>query len=114
MTKEERQKFKTIIEEQIESLSAEVASIKKALYPERGDGPSDKVAHLSFKLDQSIHIQRHEEATKRLNRLKRAYLKVDTSDYGICQECEEDISIERLELMPESNYCVSCMNELGL
>ncbi len=114
MTKEEKQTFKKIIGEQIQELSAEIASIKKALYPERGEGPSDKVAHLNFKLDQSIHIQRHEEATKRLNRLKHAYLKIDTPKYGFCKECEEEILLERLRLMPESVYCVACMNELGL
>ena len=114
MTQKEKQTFKTIIEEQINTLSDEIASIKKALYPERGEGPSDKVAHLNFKLDQSIHIQRHEEATKRLNRLKHAYLKIDTPEYGVCKECEEDIPLERLRLMPESIYCVGCMNELGL
>ena len=114
MTKEEKQKFKALIDQEIISLSKEAESIRKALYPERGDGPSDKVAHLSFKLDQSIHIQRYEEATKRLNRLRHAYLKIDTEEYGVCQECEEDISLERLQLMPESIYCVACMNELGL
>ncbi len=114
MTVKEKQLFKKIIDEQIQELSAEIASIKKALYPERGEGPSDKVAHLNFKLDQSIHIQRHEEASKRLNRLKHAYLKIDTPEYGFCKECEEEISLERLRLMPESVYCVACMNELGL
>jgi len=114
MTQKEKQTFKTIIEKEIDTLSSEIASIKKALYPERGKGPTDKVAHLNFKLDQSIHIQRHEEATKRLNRLKHAYLKIDTPEYGICKECEEDISLERLKLMPESVYCVGCMNELEL
>ncbi len=114
MTTEEKQMFKTIIEEEIEKLSDEVQSIQKALYPEKGKGPSDKVAHLNFKLDQSIHIQRYEEATKRLNRLKHAYLKIDSPQYGICQECEEPIPMERLRLMPESMYCVACMEELGL
>ena len=114
MTQEEKQIFKKIIDEQIQELSAEIGAIKKALYPERGEGPSDKVAHLNFKLDQSIHIQRHEETTKRLNRLKHAYLKIDTPEYGICKECEENIPLERLRLMPESVYCVACMNELGL
>ena len=114
MTQEEKQTFKKIIDQQIQELSDEIASIKKALYPERGDGPSDKMAHLNFKLDQSIHIQRHEEATKRLNRLKHAYLKIDTPEYGFCKECEEEISLKRLRLMPESVYCVACMNELGM
>ena len=112
MTNKEKAEFKEIIDKQIQELSAEVAKIKKALYPERGEGPSDKVAHLNFKLDQSIHIQRYEEGTKRLNRLKNAYLKIDTPDYGICKECEEEISIERLKLMPESIYCVACTQEM--
>jgi len=114
MTPQEKQTFKKVIDELIQELSAEIATIKKALYPERGEGPSDKVAHLNFKLDQSIHIQRHEESTKRLNRLKHACLKIDTAEYGVCKECEEEISLERLRLMPESVYCVACMNELGL
>jgi len=114
MTKKEKQTFKTLIEEQINTLSNEIINLKKALYPERGEGPSDKVAHLNFKLDQSIHLQRHEEATKRLNRLKHAYLKIDTPEYGVCKECEEEIPLERLKLIPESIYCVKCMNELGL
>jgi len=73
MTKKEKQTFKAIIEKEIDSLSDEIASIKKALYPERGKGPSDKVAHLNFKLDQSIHIQRHEEATKQTCLFKDRY-----------------------------------------
>jgi len=114
MTLKEKQTFKIIIEEQISTLNNEIANIKKALYPERGEGPSDKVAHLNFKLDQSIHIQRYEEAGKRMNRLKHAYLKIDTQEYGVCKECEEDIPLVRLQLMPESMYCVECMNEFGL
>ena len=114
MTSEEKKIFKQTIDEQIQALSTEIASIQKALYPERGEEPSDKVAHLNFKLDQSIHIQRYTESIKRLNRLKQAYLKIDTPEYGFCQECEEEIALERLKLMPESLYCVTCMNELGL
>ena len=114
MTKEQKQAFKTLIDEQIQTLSQEIKELKDAVYPERGKGPSDKVAHISFKQEQSIHIQRHAEATKRLNRLKHAYLKIDTSEYGYCKECEEEIALERLKLMPESLYCVACMNELRL
>jgi len=114
MTKEKKQAFKETIDEQIKQLGEEIEVIKSAVYPKRGEGTSDKVAHISFKLEQSIHFQRLEEATKRLNRLKHAYLKIDTPEYGFCQECEEEIAIERLNLVPESLYCVNCMNELGL
>ena len=66
------------------------------------------------KQDQNINIQRYEVAKVRLNRLKASYLTIDNKEYGVCQECEEDINIERLKLIPESKYCVACMNELGI
>jgi len=114
MTRIQKEEFKKIIETQIALLSSEIETIKTAIYPDRNEGTSDKVAHISFKQEQSIHFQRYEEATKRLNRLKHAYLKIDTPEYGICKECEEEIPLERLKLIPESLYCVACMNELGL
>jgi DnaK suppressor protein len=114
MTSEEKQIFKSRIDEEITSLALEIERLHTAVYPERGAAPSDKVAHISFKQEQSIHLQRYEEANKRLNRLKAAYLKIDTPDYGICKECEEPIPLARLQLVPESLYCVSCMQELGL
>ncbi len=114
MTALEKKEFKQIIEKQIGTLSREIEEIRSAIYPNKGEGTSDKVAHISFKQEQSIHFQRYDEAGKRLNRLKHAYMKIDTPEYGICQECEEEIPLERLKLLPESQYCVSCMNELGL
>ena len=114
MTTDEKQILKKQIETEIETLSQEIEKIKKALYPDKEQGITDKVAHLNFKLDQAIHLQRHDEAIKRLNRLKHAFLKIDRPDYGICQECEEEIPFARLQIMPESLYCVSCMEELGL
>jgi DnaK suppressor protein len=114
MTTEEKSVLKALIDTQIESLSLEIECLKAAVYPPRGAAPSDKVAHISFKQEQSVHIQRYDEARKRLNRLKAGYLKIDTAGYGICKECEEAIPMARLQLVPESLYCVACMQELGL
>jgi DnaK suppressor protein len=114
MTPEEKRAFKESIEREIATLSEEIERLQASLYPERGEGPSDKVAHISFKQDQQVHIQRYNEAVKRLNRLKEAYARIDTPEYGICRECEEPIPLARLCLAPESLYCVACMEELGL
>lgn len=113
MTLNERKAFKKEIEEEIERLNEEVECIRAAIYPQ-GGGTSDKVAHIAFKQEQNLHFQRYEETLRRLNRLKQAMLRVETPEYGICEECEEEIPLERLRLMPESRYCVACMNELGL
>ncbi len=95
-------------------LIAEIANIEAGLKPIKKDCSLDSIDHKMLKQDQNINIQRYEVAKIRLNKLKVAYINIDNKEYGVCQECEEDIHIERLKLMPESKYCVACMSELGL
>ncbi len=114
MNQQEKQELKKIIEAEIKALSDEIENIQTALKPIKKDCSLDSIDHKMLKQDQNINIQRYEVAKVRLNRLKAAYLNLDNSDYGVCKECEEDINFERLKLIPESKYCVSCMNELGL
>jgi len=114
MTQREKQELKSTIETEITMLTAEIANIQTMLKPIEKDCSLDSIDHKMLKQDQNVNIQRFEVAKIRLNKLKVAYLKVDSDEYGICKECEEDINIERLKLMPESEYCVACMNELGL
>lgn len=114
MTIQEKKILKNIMTQEIDALTLELQNIEKSLKPIKKDCSLDSIDHKMLKQDQNVNIQRFEEAKKRLNRLKYALLRVDTEEYGICKECEEDIAIERLKLIPESQYCVSCMNELGL
>ena len=114
MTLKEKQELKSIIQTQIIELTNEVSLIQTLLQPIKKDCTLDRIAHQSLKQDQNINIQRYEVTKIRLNKLKAAYLRVDTDEYGTCKECEEDINLARLKLMPESEYCITCMNELGL
>jgi len=114
MTIIEKKELKKAIESEINLLTDEITNIQDSLKPIKKDCSLDSIDHKMLKQDQNISIQRLEESKRRLNRLKHAYLKVDTKEYGICKECEEDIPIERLKLIPESEYCVACMNELEL
>ena len=114
MTQQEKQELKIIIQTDISTLSTEIENIQTSLQPIKKDCSLDSIDHKILKQDQNINIQRYEVAKQRLNRLKVTYTNIDNKEYGICQECEEDINIERLKLIPESKYCVACMNELGL
>ena len=114
MTLEKKQELKKVIQTQIAELTDEIANIQTLLQPIKKDCSLDNAAHQSLKQDQNINIRKYEVAKIRLNKLKAAYLRVDTEEYGVCKECEEDINIGRLKLIPESEHCIACMNELGL
>ena len=114
MTKTDKQTLKSIIESQIETLTKELAYLQTQLKPVEKDCSLDNVYHEGRRQEQNIIFHRFEEYTKRRNRLIATLNRIERADYGVCKECEEDISIERLKLVPESEYCIDCMNELGL
>ncbi|BBO79703.1 hypothetical protein DSCO28_02690 [Desulfosarcina ovata subsp. sediminis] len=42
----------------------------------------------------------------------RALRKVDEGTYGICEECEEEIPVGRLNAIPDARYCIACQMAL--
>jgi len=38
--------------------------------------------------------------------------RLDVSDYGICEECGEDIPLARLKAKPTTTLCVHCQHEI--
>jgi len=40
--------------------------------------------------------------------VERALARLETGDYGICEDCSQPISLERLRVLPEATRCVRC------
>ena len=50
-----------------------------------------------------------EKEFKKLRLVEEAIEKLDEGQYGICLECEELISEERLTVVPFASHCVGCL-----
>ncbi|PAF50131.1 hypothetical protein BKH43_05845 [Helicobacter sp. 13S00401-1] len=57
-----------------------------------------------IRLETSVLEKYHTEISEIKNSLK----KIETKIYGVCEMCDDDISIERLRLKPHAKYCTSC------
>ncbi len=53
-----------------------------------------------------------ETLEKRLENIKIALEQNENGMYGVCKRCNKDIPPKRLQLIPESIYCVNCEAEL--
>ena len=51
-----------------------------------------------------IAVQQSDE----LGEIKTALEAIENGEYGICQMCDEDISIGRLKAKPFARYCTPC------
>ncbi len=48
----------------------------------------------------------------RLARIEAALVKIAAGNYGFCEECEGRIPKTRLEVIPDTPYCVKCATKL--
>lgn len=65
--------------------------------------------------EQSAH-QIIEAEIDTLNERKKdiaiALERIDKGRYGYCKRCNKEIPAKRLELIPETQYCVACESDL--
>lgn len=52
------------------------------------------------------------EARRELEQIKQALARIDSGDYEYCFECGTEIGQARLELLPYTNLCVQCAQDL--
>lgn len=114
MTNEQKNKLKSKIIEDIKTMQNEIECLKEKTEPITPDCSLGRLTRQEMIQEQQVYEHAMHEAEIRVKRLEYALGKVDSEDYGICAECEEDIVFERLMLLPESTHCVSCKSELNL
>jgi DnaK suppressor protein len=99
----------------LERLRAEVLKEGPArIEPNRKDsattGVSDEDAQALSEMLQVLASKRNEGQSALLRQIDHALTKlVDApEDFGLCEECEEEIADRRLALVPYATLCVAC------
>ncbi len=46
-----------------------------------------------------------------LQKIEKALKKLDEGEFGVCESCEEPISVKRLEARPETELCIRCKED---
>ena len=71
-----------------------------------GDAIDSSVEEQERELD--LLLQDREQS--RLKGIENALQRVDSDDFGYCEECGEDISIKRLLAVPLTRMCINCQS----
>ena len=46
-----------------------------------------------------------------LSKIDKALAKIEDGTFGVCETCEEEISMKRLEARPETTLCIRCKED---
>lgn len=110
MDPSERQRFKSIIQKQIQQVTEDIERYKELAKPISPDNAIGRVSRMEAISEKSVNDANLRKAQARSQALAKALIRVETEDFGICLRCEEYIAHKRLEILPESQVCMNCLN----
>lgn len=109
LTKSQVEEFRKILNEKRERLLAEA---KRTLDQEmviEADERMDEVDQASSEYMQAFSFRLRGRERFLLSKIEHALKKMEAgTDYGLCEECEEPISLKRLQARPEAQLCIQC------
>ncbi len=67
--------------------------------------PNDRATQES---DTSLELRNRDRERKLINKINEMIAKIDSGDYGYCDNCGVEIGLQRLEARPTATLCIDC------
>ncbi len=77
-----------------------------------GEPSGDIYDQASSERDRELGLLLGDREREKLHNIEEALMKIEEGEYGVCEECEEEIPIGRLKVMPFARYCVKCKADI--
>lgn len=88
-------------------------SIKKGSEASVGEEPTgDIYDQASSERDRELGLLLNDREREKLHSIDEALLRIAEGEYGICEECDEEIPMGRLKVLPFTRHCVKCKSDL--
>ena len=69
---------------------------------------ADPLDRASAESDRIWTLRIRDRESKLIKKIRQSLEDIEHGEYGICEDCGEDISIERLRARPVTSFCISC------
>ncbi len=87
-------------------------AMKSGADSQSGEPSGDIYDQASSERDRELGLLLGDREREKLRNIDEALLKIEEGEYGICEECEEEIPLGRLKVMPFARYCVKCKTDI--
>lgn len=105
------QKQLNYFRKKLEDMNRELlAEAEKTIHEMTGQADSypDPTDRASAESDRSFELRIRDRERKLLTKIKGAIDRIEEGTYGVCDSCDDDISIKRLEARPVTILCITC------
>lgn len=111
MNKAQLKKFKNLLEaKRIELVKKAKQTLDEDMTLDVNDLP-DEMDLASSEYLQSFTFRLRGREKSFLDKINKALAKIEEGNFGVCEECGEEISLKRLEARPETTLCIRCKED---
>jgi len=99
--------FKNLLTDRLQELLSHADSTVTGMTKQKENfaDPADRASHES---ERSFELRIRDREHKLIKKIKKTLLRIENKTFGICETCEEEISIKRLKVRPVTTQCIDC------
>lgn len=110
MQPQDRQKLHRLISQELQDIARYITDLEERCRPVSPDNAIGRLSRMEAIGERGVQQTALSAATQRQQELQIALRRLEEDeDYGLCESCDRPIPLARLMLMPESVYCVTCL-----
>lgn len=111
LSQKELKAFKKSLEEMRKQI---IDTARKTMEEESNfdtDDLPDEIDQASSEYAQSMAFRLRDREKFLLKKVEKALARVEDGSFGVCERCEEPISMKRLQARPVTTLCIRCKEE---
>ena len=100
----------------LENICIEIAGDVEKAHHNKKNNEVEQMADISDDAARSygkkLQGDLEEQEWVKLKQVEAALKKVEDGEYGICEQCEQEILETRLEIIPYAKFCIQCLSKI--
>jgi DnaK suppressor protein len=108
MRQRELKFFRQLLEERKREILTEAERALGTMNQKSDHCFPDPTDRASLESDRNLLLRIRDRERKLLTKINEACARIDGGVYGRCEDCGDDIGIERLKARPVTTLCIAC------
>jgi DnaK suppressor protein len=98
--------FRNLLSQKIEELRSEAGKTVEGMDAEANfPDPSDRA---TMEADRNSVLRIRDRERKLIFKIQEALQRLEAGEFGICEQCGDEIGIDRLKARPVTTLCIEC------
>lgn len=102
--------FRNVLADEMKTLLTDAGKTVTEMTSDSSNFP-DPTDRATQESDRNFELRIRDRERKLINKIKDALERIDNGEFGICEECGDEISEARLKVRPVTTLCINCKME---